>query len=161
MRVYLVSVLAGLNISCAALVTQNPNYTGEAPELNIVSEDVSKDKDHVWSSLVSYMTQRGFTITTIEKESGLFHSETIRVGPQYMNCSSAVPRGNPTFLQHVVTLTVTVSEKDDGISNVSISTRMMGLKEGMYDIVLGQLSNEWIKCPTTGILEEELFTSLR
>ena len=63
-----------------------------------------------------------------------------------------------TFYDNVAVLTITVRETDQGV-NMTVVTRMAG--RASAQLLTTTADSGWVKCPSTGRLEEAIFAAVR
>lgn len=110
-------------------------------------------KDKAWDAIIAVFTDRGLTIQTIEKDSGVVTTAVMPTQNKayFVDCARAMD----IVHQYSIRLAIVLRDIPDGTSALTINTTSAVYKKGfMSDWV-------WSPCPSSGLLEVELVRNIR
>ena len=137
-----------------------PGLLRQGPIVQTTNYEFEARRDAVWDSIVDYLTQGGYTITTIDKASGFIHVERATGADQtYMICDDVL-LGEISQRDHELSFSLTVREKVVGelslrqsiVSVMTINLRTHAYVKKKRDVGGYVL----VRCPSTGKFESGL-----
>lgn len=123
------------------------------------TEVINAPYDRVWSALVATISERGYQIDVIEKESGILNTKTVSLdagigGDVDIDDIAVRPSVMLGIWNRVnYSYSIHVTETGDNMSRVQINTYIEAYERNMTE--------EWHRCYSRGILENRIFESIR
>lgn len=116
--------------------------------------DFGNNKDEVWPAIVQLIAERGWSIQTIEKDSGIIVTQWHNIGPEaegLLQCDCGFQGAGMQQQNRLLMFNIFLREKEDGGCDVTINTQFqVNVYDGFNRV------NTVVPCNSTGAVEAQL-----